>query len=223
MLKNSFKVWVTLNIFLWIGPQLETGFEVVANDIEAASISALSIPEINTLEIGDQIDPHIWLDTENAIIIAAALTRELSSQDETNAINYQTNLNRFINSLGDLKNEVLADLDPSSFPPFAVYHNAYQYFESQFGIAHADSFTNNEEVQPGIRHILTVKKTLEQNAVQCVVVNPAINTTNLGNQLQLDSIRFVHIDVLGYGSELESERYTDFMRHLAESFADCRL
>jgi zinc transport system substrate-binding protein len=211
------------DIFLWIGPQLETGFEVVANDIEAASISALSIPEINTLEIGDQIDPHIWLDTENAIIIAAALTRELSSQDETNAINYQTNLNRFINSLGDLKNEVLADLDPSSFPPFAVYHNAYQYFENQFGLAHAASFTSSEEIQPGIRHVLAVKKILEQNVVQCIVVNPAINTINLTNQLQQDGIHFVRIDVLGHEPELENAGYSDFMRHLAKNFTGCRL
>ena len=211
------------DIFLWVGPQLETGFEVVANDIDAVNISALSIPGIITLEIGDQTDPHIWLNTDNAILIAAALAKELGSQDEPNAENYQANLNEFINSLEDLQTEILTELGPDNFPLFAVYHNAYQYFENQFGIAHAVSFTNSEEIQPGIRHILAVKNTLEQNAVQCVVVNPAINTTNLGNQLQLDSIRFVHIDVLGYGSELESERYTDFMRHLAESFADCRL
>ncbi|MDG2176586.1 MAG: zinc ABC transporter substrate-binding protein [Gammaproteobacteria bacterium] len=211
------------DIFLWIGPQLETGFEAVANDIEAVTISALSVPGIITLEIGDQIDPHIWLDTENAIIIAAALASELGSQDEANAKNYQANLNRLINSLGDLQNEILADLDPNSFPAFAVYHNAYQYFENQFGIAHADSFTNNEEIQPGIRHILTVKKTLAQNAVQCIVVNPAINTDNLNNQLQLDDIHFVSIDVLGHEPELESASYNDFIRHLAQSFADCRL
>ena len=211
------------DIFLWIGPQLETGFERVASDLESVNISALSIPGIITLEIGDQTDPHIWLNTENAVNIAAALARELSSQDEANAENYQANLNSFANSLRDLQNEILVDLEQNNFPPFAVYHNAYQYFENQFGLAHAASFTSSEEIQPGIRHILAVKKTLEQNAVQCVVVNPAINTANLTNQLQLDGIHFVHIDVLGYGSELENAGYTEFMRHLAKSFADCRL
>ena len=211
------------DIFLWIGPQLETGFESVANDIQALNISALSIPGLITLEAGDQIDPHVWLNTQNAILIATTLATQLSGMDELNANNYQVNLNRFINSMETLQNEILADLEPTSFPPFAVYHNAYQYFEAQFGLAHVASFTNNEEIQPGIRHILAVKKTLEQNAVRCIVVNPAINTGNLSNQLQLEGMQFIRIDVLGYGSELENAGYTDFMLELAKSFAGCRL
>ena len=167
-------------------------------------------------------DPHVWLDTDNAARIAVALADRLAMLDPANATRYASNLHAFESALKQAADDIRAILEPATFPPFVVYHNGYQYFESQFGIAHLDSFTGNEEVQPGIRQVLAIRKIMQDNGVDCIVVSPSVNTGNLDNQLERKSVRFVSIDVLALESAMNKDSYTGFITSVARKFMSCR-
>ena len=207
-------------IFLWVGPGLETGFDRVAANLDAAVIKALELP-LHLYHVGGQPDPHVWLSLANAGLIGEALALELTRQDPLNAALYSNNLDRFSNKLAEHEERINSLLDADTFPPYAVYHDAFQYFETQFGLSHETSFTANEELQPGIRKILQVKNIIEAANAKCIIVNPSVNTEFLQNQLGIKDLKFVEADQLGSG--LGSEiTYTDFMLGLASSFSNCR-
>lgn len=210
------------DIFIWTGPQLETGLDRVTSQLQAQVLTALQVPGLTLHPLAGSTDPHIWLDTRNAVLIAAELTLQLSAVDTVNAAKYRSNLDRFKSDMQALEPGIRAALGTGSFPPFAVYHDGYQYFEKQFGLSHVTSFISNEEVQPGIRQVLAIKKQLDEHGVNCIVVDSSNNTTFLDNQVGRSDMQYVIIDVLATESALTRDGYGRFMEDLADSLAGCR-
>jgi zinc transport system substrate-binding protein len=209
------------DIFIWVGPQLETGMEQIVTELDAAVLTGLEISDLKIYRINNSPDPHIWLDTDNVRIIARSLTQTLIEIDRQNEHQYSANLTRFHQQLDVLDQEISNILQAPGFPPFAVYHNGYQYFEKQFALSHRASFTSNEEVQPGIRQVLAIKLVLDSDNVNCIVVDPSVNTENLGNQLERSNLRFIPVDILAHDIPLAADAYFRFMNHLAANFASC--
>ncbi|MFT5320384.1 MAG: zinc transport system substrate-binding protein [Pseudohongiellaceae bacterium] len=209
------------DIFIWVGPQLETGMEQIVTQLNATVLAALETPDLRVYQVNNNPDPHIWLDTDNVRNIASSLTMALIEIDRENENQYGVNLTRFHQQLDVLDHEISNILQAPGFPPFAVYHNAYQYFEKQFALSHRTSFTNNEEVQPGIRQVLAIKSLLDSDNVNCIVVDPSVNTENLGNQLERSNLRFISVDVLAHDIPLASDAYFRFMNNMATNFASC--
>ncbi len=210
------------DIFIWIGPQLETGMEAIIGELDALVITVINLDGLTVYPLNASVDPHVWLDSNNAGIIADALAANLIELDRENEARYLQNLARFRSGLKSLENELGKTVDPDSFPAFAVYHNGYQYFEKQLGLFHLTSFTDNEEVQPGIRRVMEIKSLLNASDVNCIVVDPAVNSGNLQNQLERDNLRFISVDVLAHDIPLSGDGYFQFMQKLAANFASCR-
>jgi len=216
------RVMSQADIFIWIGPQLETNMEAIIGELDARVVTAINLDGMTIYPLNTSIDPHIWLDTRNAGIIADVLAENLVQLDRGNEARYLQNLEHFRDGLKSLEKELRATLDPDSFPAFAVYHNGYQYFEKQLGISHLASFTDNEEVQPGIRRVMEIKSLLDKSNVNCIVIDPAVNSGNLQNQLERDSLRYISVDVLAHDVPLTRDGYFQFMQKLAAGFATCR-
>ena len=104
--------------------------------------------------------------------------------------------------------------------PFAVYHNAFQYYEKQFGLRHIVSFTGNEEIQPGIRKVLEIRASLSANNVSCLLLEPANNPNEI-TQLSGRSMRMHSIDVLGFDYAPGPTAYSAFMSELTKSISEC--
>ena len=210
------------DIFIWIGPQLETGMEAIIGELDALVMTVINLDGLTVYPLNASVDPHVWLDSNNAGIIADALAANLIELDHENEARYLQNLARFRSGLKSLENELRKTVDPDSFPAFAVYHNGYQYFEKQLGLFHLTSFTDNEEIQPGIRRVMEIKSQLNARNVNCIVVDPAVNSGNLQNQLERDNLRFISVDVLAHDIPLSGDGYFQFMQKLAANFASCR-
>lgn len=212
----------TADVFLWVGPSMETGLEGAVSELGAVVITATGAWDMTVLQAGDRPDPHLWLDTRNAAQIAGLLANVLVDLDPANEERYLANLAAFRNELETLQRQIKGMLQPETFPPFAVYHNGYGYFENQFGLEHAASFTGNEEVQPGIRRILAVKSILDEKQVNCVIVSPSVNPDYLSNLIERDSMQYVTIDVLARDINVVKDGYVRFLRNIAEAFMTCR-
>ena len=210
------------DIFIWVGPLLETGMERAVAGLDARVITAMAIPGMTLLQAGDTQDPHVWLDSGNATTIAAALATQLEAMDPANAAGYAANLAAFRADMQAMAEAIRQQLGADTFPPYVVYHNGYQYFERQFGLSHQDSFTSNDEVQPGIRKVMAIRNRLQANDTACIVINPAVNAPNLANQLESATLKFVSIDVLANGFTPGEDSYHRFVLGLAQAFANCR-
>ncbi|MDT8398370.1 MAG: zinc ABC transporter substrate-binding protein [Pseudomonadales bacterium] len=208
-------------LLVWIGPQMESYLAGTLPELDAAVLTAMDIPGLTRLPLGRAHDPHIWLDSNNAVLIATALTQQLASLDPGNARRYQDNLLRFRDALGLLSAALQTRLNGRNQAAYGVYHNAFQYFERQFGLQHVLSFTDNEELAPGIRGLLAIKRRLQEHQVACLLVEPAVNLDQLDSILESDSLHYGVVDVLGSDIPLGPEGYGLLLQHLADVLLRC--
>ena len=207
-------------ILLWVGPQLEEALSESIATAAASVINTYALIQENGLTVSGAIDPHVWLSTQNARLIAAALTRELAEKDSGNRQLYENNRNDFFNSLDNLDAEIFATLEGLQEMPFAVYHNAFRYYEKQYGLTHIASYTENEELQPGIRKVLEVREQLADNNVNCLLLEPSNNPEEI-SQLTGRDMKLVSIDILGYDYAANKTGYRDFMSGITQAIKTC--
>ena len=208
------------DLVLWVGPSLETAFTQLLDRNSSAVITAYDLIVEAGLATTDSNDAHIWLSTENSRVIAQALTAKLVELDVLNQEVYEKNLADFFVALDLLDNDIENLLSDLSNNFFAVYHNAFTYYEKQFALQHVASFTDNEEVQPGIRKIMEIREILSAFEVSCLLLEPANNADEI-RQLTGREMNMVTIDVLGAAYPLTKIAYTDFMRDMSELIKRC--
>jgi zinc transport system substrate-binding protein len=209
------------DLILWVGPGMESSLSKVIIPEAGNVMTALNLEGIQKQPLRNGVDPHLWLNTENARVIARALSQALGSLDTVNSLQYHNNLLSFEEELMALDKEIQADVSQYADQAFAVYHNAFQYYEQQFGLQHVASFTDDEEIRPGIRRLLSIKAELQENEVNCLLVEPSTNIEELSNIISRPSMRFVSIDVLGLDFPIEKSAYRNFMLSLTGAITEC--
>src|SRR5690554_1480828 len=236
------------DLVIWVGPQLETYLSDRIAQSDPSSQQVLQVMGLPGLRVhsaqggsdapdskaivadheGDHqhhnhgtIDPHVWLDTHNAGLIAAALTTELSRIDPAHASAYQANLERFSDALDTLRADVATRISMPADGRYAVYHNAFQYFEQEFGLQHALVFVESEELQPSVRHMLAIRGAIDAAPLLClmedVTVQPATVRTLLGKH---DVLR-VQADTTGRDLDSGTTSYLRLIGGVADAFRQC--
>jgi zinc transport system substrate-binding protein len=89
------------------------------------------------------------------------------------------NLQQFEVALADTDKRVSAQLAPVRNKGYFVFHDAYTYFEKQYGLSPTGHFTVNPEIQPGaqrlhqIRTQLVEQKASHNSGQQSSMLSPA--------------------------------------------------
>ena len=78
---------------------------------------------------GRDIDMHLWLDPQNAKIMASEIVRALAKVDPARATVYEANGRALKAKLNTLIQDLHRELDVVKGKPFVVFHDAFQYFE----------------------------------------------------------------------------------------------
>jgi len=95
---------------------------------------------------GDGMDPHVWLDVDNACRMAENIRDEFCAVDPARAAVYRENCGRLIRELRELGARLRAELQPFAGRSFYVYHPAFGYFAKMCGL-------NQEAVELGGREV----------------------------------------------------------------------
>lgn len=223
------------DVIVWIGPQMETYFvSVFSQQRQATIVQAVALDGVELLEAHEgeehaqetgtgsfRYDPHLWLDTGNAILIAANLASSLASLDAPNAKTYQMNLQKFRDSIAALDLDVASDLSAIKDKRYVVYHNGIQYFENQFGLRHEFVIVPDHEIQPGIKHILAIRKQLNATEPVCVLEDVSSNAATIDTVFRYYPVTRARIDVLGEHISLSSNGYTQLINALTVSLSQC--
>src|SRR5262249_16780406 len=86
-------------------------------------------------------DGHIWLDPDNARVVVSHLAQVLSERDPADAARLKANAEALNAKIDVLTSEIAAETKPLDNRPFVVFHDAYQYFSSRFGLDAVGSIT----------------------------------------------------------------------------------
>ncbi len=167
------------------------------------------------------VNPHLWLDPRNAMEIARQAAAALAELDPGNAPRYAANLERLLARLGALDRELAARLGPVAEVPFAVFHDAYPYFEARYSLRALGALTVNPAVPPGAKRLAALRRSLRDERAACVFAEPQFRPAIVAALVEGTGARAATLDPLGAGLAPGPEAYFVLMRELADALADC--
>lgn len=115
----------------------------------------------------DGIDPHAWLDPDNAVHWLTAIAGALSDQDPEHARTYATNAKAAIADIVDLDAELSAQLAPLAPDHLIVFHDAYGYFTDHYGLMPAIAVSLGDATSPSAARIAEVRATIAKTRATC--------------------------------------------------------
>ncbi|MDB5552453.1 MAG: znuA [Rhizobium sp.] len=230
-------------LVFWIGPEFERFMEKPMESLgdkakvveleKAAGLTLLPTRESGTFEKHadeeehadgeehEEHDLHLWLSTANAKAMAAEIASSLAAADPANAAAYHQNLAKLDARLDALAAEIKTTVAPVKDKPFIVFHDAYQYFEKEFGVNVAGSITVTPENMPGAARISEIHEKLKTLGASCVFAEPQFEPKLIDVVLEGTQSKTGTLDpeaaTLAEGPDL----YFNLMRGLAGSLKDC--
>ena len=235
-------------LLIWVGPELETYLvDTIEQQVPGKHVlQVLAIPGLvvhhagydaeDNVEMivpnegahaghqhisGTDIDPHVWLDTRNARLIAQAIMGQLVSIDPASSERYLSNLAGFERQLAGLELELATALQPSETPQYAVYHDAFRYFERQFGLRHDVVFVGSEDIQPGIRHMLALRDAVNERSIGCLMEDVTSQTATVDTIIGNKKITRIKADTTGQSLTSGPTAYIQLIENLANAFRQC--
>ena len=209
-------------LLLWVGPSMEGFLPRVLPGLDARALAMLELPGVTPLPQGGGTDPHAWLDAGNALALARALAEQLAALDPDNAAHYRRNLAAFEAAVAETEAGIRDAFEALGEPAaYAVYHDAFQYFERRYGLGHVASFTANEELKPGIRRLLEVRGVLQAEGARCILLEPSANREELAAVVEIPEMRYITVDVMGIGIEPGPQAYPRLLESVSAALRDC--
>jgi zinc transport system substrate-binding protein len=168
-----------------------------------------------------RVDSHFWLSTSNAVIMAGWFSSWLISIDPENTSTYQTNTDRVISRIRNLHNELQQRLSPVNDIPYILFHDAYQYFEKEFGMRAVGSVTIGPDKPPGAKTIRILRNTLESDDIKCVFSEPQFEPRLISTLIENTVVRVGQLDPIGAEIMPGPELWFEVMANLGESLGNC--
>ncbi|MCG8610337.1 MAG: zinc ABC transporter substrate-binding protein [Pseudomonadales bacterium] len=169
------------------------------------------------------IDPHAWLDPENAKAWIIEIKTVLTEHDPQNAKIYENNARKTIAQLDQLIESTHKTVDHLGEPKFIVFHDAYQYFEKRFGITATGSISLGDAEDPSPARITEIQNTVKTLGVNCIFTEPQYNPGLVHNVFEGTSITTIGVmDPLGAHIQPGNQHYSKLIQAMSESLSQCR-
>lgn len=170
-----------------------------------------------------EVDPHVWLDPENAKAMVHEIEEALAKADPANAATYESNAEAVMAKLDSLVAEIDSELQPVKGRGYIVFHDAYQYFENRFGVSAIGSITVSPEVLPGAERISDLQEKVRSLDATCVFSEPQFEPKLVATVTENTNARFGVIDPLGAAIDEGPNLYFTLIRNMASSLKNCLL
>ncbi|MGF1553791.1 MAG: zinc ABC transporter substrate-binding protein [Paracoccaceae bacterium] len=168
-----------------------------------------------------RIDPHVWLDPDNARAIVAALAERLAALDPANAEAYRANAEALDARITETDAAIAERLAPVADVPYIVFHDAYHYFERRYDLAAVGSVTISPDRRPGARRLSEIREKIEDLGAACVFREPQFAPDLVETVVEDTDADVGSLDPLGAGLEPGPDLYPRLMTALADNLVDC--
>ncbi|MES2819245.1 MAG: zinc ABC transporter substrate-binding protein [Pseudomonadota bacterium] len=237
-----------IELLYWVGPDLESFLPRVLQGRDKPSLAVQTLPGLTLRHFGEEheeheakneqapareadehdhahrpgsLDAHLWLLPANARVIATRMAADLSALDPANTARYQANLHAFGERLQALDRRLQPRLDAVAGKPYFVFHQAYDYFEAAYGLQHAGVFSMAAEVQPGVRHVATMRRQLQAAGPTCVFSEPPLRP-RLADTLSAGlPVTLAELDAMGGNLPVSARGYEQLLERLGNDLAGC--
>ena len=162
------------------------------------------------------INPHIWLDIDNADVWAHAIAKSASELSTALTSDINANLAAFEQTLIGLKSE----MQTLTAKPYSVSHDAFGYLEESFGIDHPQAVTNGMGLRPSPSDMANLRAQIEATPPACMIIDPNDHTALAYALAEEYSIKTVEFSQLGEIVEGENA-YLTLMQGAVAALKTC--
>lgn len=222
-------------VVFWIGPDLETTLSgPLANLAGGARVVALeNAPGLRRLfarpgglwegksPASGPINPHVWLDPKNAIAMTRAIAAALSAADPADAARYSANARRQIARLTALDQQLARLLAPVHGRPFIVFHDAYPYFDTRYGLRAVGAVTVEPDRPVGPRRVAQLRDALKSGKAVCIFREPQFAPALIMALADGSRARVGVLDPLGADLPPGPGLYPALMEQMARALVQC--
>ena len=162
------------------------------------------------------VDPHMWLDIDNADVWAHEIAKSASRLSPALTSDINANLAAFEQALVGLKSE----MQTLTAKPYSVSHDAFGYLEESFGIDHPQAVTNGMGLRPSPSDMANLRAQIEVAPPACMIIDPNDHTALAYALAEEYSIKTVEFSQLGEVAEGENA-YLNLMQGAVTAFKTC--
>ncbi|MBI6924867.1 zinc ABC transporter substrate-binding protein [Pseudomonas putida] len=228
------------DLLYWIGPDMEGFLPRVLDSRGKTTVAVQSLPGMKLRHFGEDshshdedhddhdhdhrpgsLDAHLWLSSVNARVIAGKMAADLASADPANADRYTRNLATFTQRLDALDARIKARVAGVAGKPYFVFHEAFDYFEAEYGLKHTGVFSVASEVQPGAQHVAAMRKRLQEVGKTCVFSEPPLRPRLAETLTAGLPVRLAELDALGGTDPVDAQGYERLLDKLGGDLASC--
>ncbi len=192
----------------------------------APTIRAAGRPDLRTVvlaqglpliqEPGEQPNPHLWLDVQNAKAYVERIRDALSRIDPANARHYADRARQYLGQLDALDAWIRAQV--ASIPParrkLVTFHDAVPYFARRYGFTQVGVAVESPGQEPSARETAALLRKIRQERVPAIFAEDQFNPKLMEVLAQDAGVRVVtnlYDDSLSHGPEANT--YIALMKH----------
>lgn len=212
------------DLLVYVGEPLETELHGIMRGLasDRPVLELLQLPGLTRRQLpgSASLDPHIWLDSRNGLLIAAALRDRFMALDPDQASHWAANYAALEQELLTAESAWEDRLSQLPATPYAVYHDAIGYFEARYDLDHAVVLVDDPELQPGIRHLIRVREDIARLRPACLFTDVTSRQNTIETLFASQQVRQQRLDLLGDQLEAD-EGYPQLLGNLADDMIGC--
>ncbi|MDM3870805.1 metal ABC transporter substrate-binding protein [Porticoccus sp. W117] len=230
------------DLLLWIGDTMDGFVGKIATD-EQISIAADQLQGVTWpasadhhhnhahghhsdcgCEHGEGGDPHIWLNPNNAVIIASELAKQLGQLDPANHAHYQQAAERFAQQIKAFDKQAKQRLAQLPEGRFVVQHDAYGHFINRYGLDQLGSLRSISGAKAGAKTMATLLAAKGQGSdIACLLTDPQFDAKAADTFSARTGVKQVALDPLGHQVATNSGElnYLAFLNGFVDAFQGC--
>ena len=156
--------------------------------------------------------PALWLDPENAKIIAKEIFIKLSKLDPTNKSFYEKNLKIFLNETDNLLVYCRKKFNSIKNRKFISYHYTWPYFTNRFGLNYLAVIEIGHGREPTPKYIMHIISLIKKEKIKSIFAAKQFYNLKYGNLIKSQTgINIIFLDPFG-----ENKGYIDTMKEIID-------
>ena len=157
----------------------------------------------------------------NVVAMVQAMAAELARIDPANEARYRENLADVEARLRQLDEELRETLAPVAGRGFLVFHDAWQYLDTRYGLRAVGSFRVAPERAPGAARLEQLRRKLAERDVVCVFSEPQFSPRLVEALVADTGTRLGVLDPVGAELPVGPDLYFGLMRANAKALREC--
>lgn len=149
------------------------------------------------------IDPHVWMSTSNAKIIAKNIYRALAEIDSKDSIYFKSNLSKLLEKIENTDINVRENISKNKTLTFLIYHPALTYFARDYGLTQVP--IEEEGREPSAAQLQQTISVAKKKMVKIIFIQKEFSNRNTTIVEEGTKAQKIEINPLSYSWNKEME------------------